>query len=57
MSRQTRTLASIGLTIACGFSGYAFYKMNPDQPIVAFIFAFGLLGIMLSFLRNTQSKN
>lgn len=40
------------LTIACLLSGYGFYKMNMNDTISAIAFTAGLLGIMMSVLRN-----
>jgi hypothetical protein len=52
-----KRLTMIGLTIACLFTGYGFYRMNNgDEPILAAIFTFGILGIMLSVARNMKSE-
>ena len=42
------------LTLCSVLAGYGYYKMNPHDPLVAFLFGFGLLGIMLSFNRQNN---
>jgi hypothetical protein len=46
-----KTLKAIGLTMACLMAGFAFYKFDGD-PLVAGFFTFGILGIVLSALRE-----
>ena len=44
----------IFLTFCCFAGGYAFYKMNPHDLFPAIAFGLGLVGIMMSFARNTN---
>ncbi len=46
-----KSLKALTLTLACLMAGYAFYKFDGD-PIVAGFFTFGILGIVLSALRE-----
>ena len=52
-----RNLLSLVLALGCICGGYLFYKMNPNDPIPSIIFAVGLLGILMSFLRNKPKKD
>lgn len=42
------------LTICCLIGGYGFYKVNNDDLISAVGFTVGILGIMLSVIRNKK---
>ncbi|NCN95185.1 MAG: hypothetical protein GW917_00515 [Bdellovibrionales bacterium] len=57
MSRSLRSFVSLILVLCCLASGYLFYKLNPHDPIIAGVFAFGLTGIVLSFLRQTKRED
>lgn len=47
-------LYALLLTLACLMTGYGYYKANPHDPFVAIIFTLGILGILLSVLRNQK---
>jgi hypothetical protein len=51
-----RHFLTVLLTLACLGAGYGFYKMNQDDAINAACFTFGILGILLSYLRNRPRK-
>jgi uncharacterized membrane protein len=55
-ARIVTSAASIGLTIACLMTGYGFYKMNHEEVFPAVAFTVGILGIMLSVLRNRKAQ-
>ena len=44
------------LSFGCIWAGYGFYRMNHGDWINASVFTIGLLGIMLSVLRNRKKK-
>ena len=50
-----KRMIMLGLTVACLFTGYGFYRMNNGEPLIAAIFTFGILGIMMSVARNMKS--
>ena len=55
-ARAKIRLLSLLLTIACVFIGYALYRWNGGRdPVVWVVFTFGLLGVLLSVLRNTRA--
>lgn len=45
------------LTLACLAAGYGFYKMNNNDTVNAVCFTFGILGILLSYLRNRETSS
>lgn len=49
-----KRLKIIALTILCLIGGYGFYKMNPQDPLIAAFFTLGLLGIMMSAVRKSR---
>ena len=53
---QKKYLLLIIILIGCAGSGYFFYKFNDGDPFNAVIFAIGLSGISLSFLRKSDEK-
>ncbi len=48
-------LIALLLTLACLLAGYGFYKMNDGDIINSVCFTIGILGILLSFLRQKSS--
>ncbi len=42
------------LTLSCMAGGFAFYKVNNQDAFNAIFFTVGILGIMLSVLRNSK---
>lgn len=42
------------LTVSCVAGGFAFYKVNNGDAFNAIFFTVGILGIMLSVLRNSK---
>lgn len=54
--KWVQNLSSLGLTLACLLTGYGYYKANPHDPLVAIIFTIGILGILLSVLRNQKKQ-
>lgn len=54
MNQSTKNIWSL-LLVVCSFAGgYAYYKMNPHDLVSPIAFGFGLMGILLSFLRNQK---
>jgi uncharacterized membrane protein YjjP (DUF1212 family) len=51
-----KSFLSVLLTIACLIVGYGFYKMNHGDWINAVVFTIGILGLMMSVLRNLPKK-
>lgn len=49
-----KRLKTIALTVLCLIGGYGFYKMNPQEPLIAAFFTMGLLGIMMSAVRKPR---
>jgi hypothetical protein len=54
--KSLRSLASLALVVICLFGGYGFYRMSSGDWISSIAFGVGMMGIMFSFLRNTQPK-
>lgn len=55
MKRIQRSLLSVVLTAACLFIGYSLYRLNHYRdPLVWGALTFGLLGILLSVLRQKK---
>ena len=46
----------VGLILACLVCGYGFYRMNNGDVINAAAFTFGIMGIILSIVRNRVLK-
>ena len=57
MTPRARTnLLAIVLTVACVFIGWALYHANGSRdPVVWILLTVGLLGILMSVLRNARS--
>jgi hypothetical protein len=51
-----RSLQAFGLTVVCLIVGYGFYRMNQRDWLNSVFFTLGILGIMMSFLRNSSKK-
>jgi uncharacterized membrane protein YjjP (DUF1212 family) len=49
-----RSLMATTLTIACLIVGYGFYKINNGDWFNAIFFTIGILGIMMSVMRNSK---
>jgi hypothetical protein len=58
MKPRTKTnLLALLLTVACVFIGYTLYRTNGARdPLVWIPFTVGLLGILLSVVRNARSE-
>ena len=54
MNKVRLIATNLLLTLCCALAGYGFYKMHPEEPWIAGIFGFGVLGVMLSVLRNQK---
>ena len=52
---RMKHLIALLLTLACLLAGYGFYKMNDGDIINSVCFTIGILGILLSFLRQKSS--
>jgi uncharacterized membrane protein len=55
-NKSLQRLTSVGLTIACLIVGYGFYKMNNGDWFNAIFFTVGILGILMSYLRNKNAE-
>lgn len=53
---MNKNLLSFILTVCCIAGGYAFYKVNNNDAFNAIFFTVGILGIMLSVLRNAKKS-
>jgi hypothetical protein len=54
---MNKNLLSLILTVCCVAGGYAFYKVNNNDAFNAIFFTVGILGIMLSVLRNAKKND
>ena len=57
MKPRTKTnLLALAMTASCLFIGYAFWRANHYRdPIVWILLTIGLLGILMSVLRNAKN--
>ena len=54
---MNKNLLSLILTLSGIAGGYAFYKVNNNDAFNAIFFTVGILGIMLSVLRNAKKND
>lgn len=49
-----KNILALLLSVCCILGGYSFYKLNNGDSWNAIFFTIGILGIMLSVLRNSK---